>query len=195
MGTFAKMNGRAGIEISALVGDAVSGQFKILRIDLDTDTVSAPTSARDIRRSTTHERVKYGVTHEGEHSHQTLCEFNRIGCWVFRRRRSRQIGPYLAEPNLIIFGADNAEQSFRGRRAAIAAWLPLHEDKLDVVFDYRVGLIGFSEKTAGARNLIIRVRDLMPDDRRKVVETNGLAMFLDCRMERNNGVTAIVFST
>ena len=109
--------------------------------------------------------------------------------------RARQVGPDLPEPGLIVVGADDAEQPLAGGRAAVPARLALHEDELDVVLDDGVRLVGLAEKPAAAGNFVVRVGDLVPDDRREVVEADRLAMVLDRRMQRDDRVPAVVASS
>ena len=82
----------------------------------------------------------------------------------------------------------------RAARAAVSARLALHQNELDVVLDDGVRLVGLAEKAAAAGNLVVRVGDFVPDDRREVVESDRLAMVLDRRMQRDDRVPAVVVS-
>jgi hypothetical protein len=112
---------------------------------------------------------------------------------MFCGGHSWQVGPDLAKPELIIFSADDAEQSLGFCGAAVSARLSLHKDKFDVVLDDGVGFVGFAEESPTA-GFIIGIGDLVPDDGSKVVEADLFAVFLYGGVQRNHGVPAIVFS-
>jgi hypothetical protein len=94
----------------------------------------------------------------------------------------------------MVLGADDAEQTLASRRAAVSTGLALHQNKLDIVLDYGIRLVGFAEKSAPAGNLVVRIGDLVPDDRREVVEADLLAVVLNRRVKRDDSMPAVVFS-
>ena len=94
----------------------------------------------------------------------------------------------------MVLGFGNEAQDLRGRTGtAVAAGLSLHQDELDVVLHDRVRLVGLSQEGAGAvPGFVRRVRDLSPDDRRQVVETEPAATLADGSVEGHDRVASVV---
>ncbi len=103
--------------------------------------------------------------------------------------------PDLTEEPFEALLRHEAEDSGGQVRLAVAASLALHQDELNVVLDDGVGLIGLAQEAAGSPIDLVRgVRDLVPDDRRQVVESQTPATFLDRRVQRDDGVTPVVLA-
>src|SRR5262249_44267452 len=100
---------------------------------------------------------------------------------VLLRGRTRQ-RPDLSEPLVEPFLIDHAEPPLPLRRLAVTTWLALHEDELDVVLDDRVRLIRFAEELRPVIDLKLSVRDLVPEDRIQVVESDFPAADGDVRV-------------
>ena len=122
------------------------GHLEVFGVDLRADAVATPTRRRNCRGSGADERIKHGVPDEAEHSHETFGERN----WIWRRvvlgGCAGDTGPDLLEPLLVILAGDNAQDSCGDTRCAVTAWLAFHQDELDIVLDYGIGLVGFAEK-------------------------------------------------
>src|SRR5712692_68769 len=112
---------------------------------------------------------------------------------MIARRGPGEPGPDLLEPFPVAVLGDHAENARGQVRSAIASGFPLHEDEFNIILDDRVRFIWFSQKTrAVALDLVLRVGDLVPDDRRQIVKTHRPAMFLNRSVKRDDGVSAIV---
>ena len=136
------------------------------------------------------------VADEAEHPDETLRESDGIGRGMVPRRGARDIGPDLSEHGLEARFGQQAERARGTARPPVAAGLPLHQDEFDVVLDHGVGFVRLAQKAAGAAlHLVRRVRDLVPDDRRQVVEPDRSAALLDGSMQRNHGVSATVLAS
>src|SRR5262245_26540784 len=94
-------------------------------------------------------------------------------------RCTREPGPDLLKPRLMVPVGEQAENLRRDVRRTVAAWLPLHQDEFDIVLDDRVRLIGLAEER---RAVTLRfepgVGDLVPDDRGQVIIPHRPAMLL-----------------
>ena len=99
----------------------------------------------------------------------------------------------LTKPELVVFFADDTEDSLPLSWAAISTRLALHEHEFDVILDDRVRFVRLTEKPSAAGYLILGVGDLVPDDRREIVESNFFATLLDRCVKRDNGMPAVVF--
>ena len=97
--------------------------------------------------------------------------------------------PDLLKPLAVERGWNHGEQARLNAGAAVAARLALEEDVLDVVLDDPVRLIGLSEESPAVLDFERRVSDLVPDDRRKVVEPDAAGVFLDGGVKREDDVT------
>src|SRR5271169_5119630 len=109
------------------------------------------------------------------------------------RRRSCYSCPDLLKPCLVIIGGNQAKYFRRNVRGPIPAWLSLHQNKLNIVLDDRVRLIGLPQKPGAPLNLVRGVGNLMPDNRSEVVKTDPSAVFLNRGMKRYHGMSACVF--
>ncbi len=90
----------------------------------------------------------------------------------------------------MIFLGNHGERAHGDGGTPIPTRLALKQDVFDIVFDNRVGFIGFAEKTRPiTRRLKFSIGDFMPDNRCQVVETNGAAVFLKAGVQRKNDVT------
>src|SRR5260370_1180853 len=94
-------------------------------------------------------------------------------------RRSRDTCPYLLEPGVMVLSGDETQHSLWQGGASIAPRLALHEDELDIVLDDGIGFIGLSKKASDALCFVDSVRNLVPDDRWKVVEPDLPATLLN----------------
>lgn len=81
------------------------------------------------------------------------------------------------------------------RWASVSTRLPLHQNKFAIVFDNRIRFVGLAEKTRAVFDFICGIGDFVPDDRRKIVESDFAALFLDCSVKRNDCVSAFVFAS
>src|SRR3972149_6430003 len=89
----------------------------------------------------------------------------------------------------------SSEHTSRHRRLAIAAGFALHEDKLDVILDHGVGLVGLAEKsTSAVFHFVGRVGDFVPDDRRQIVEANGSASLLNRRVKWDDRMSPVILA-
>jgi hypothetical protein len=107
---------------------------------------------------------------------------------------TRDVIPELAEHRLVIVGLDHAQDALLDRRRAIATGLPEQQDVLDVVLDDRTRFVGLPEESGVPACLETGVPDLVPDDRRKVVESDVGAVRLDGCMEREHAMSPIITS-
>lgn len=176
-----------------MLGHPLASQIKVVRIQFDADTVSAPTGTCQACCAAPHKRIEDDIAHKREHSDQALRKLERIRRGMMGVGCAAQVGPYLSKPGLIVLRADNAEKTFLRSGFAVSARFPLHKHKLDIVFDHCVGLIRLSEKSARPRDFIFCIGNLVPDDGREVVEANGFTAFLYGGMKRNDRVPAVVF--
>src|SRR6266849_7392007 len=109
-------------------------------------------------------------------------------------RRPGEAGPDLLEPFPVAVFGDHAEDARGQVSSAVASWFPLHEDEFYVIFDDRIRFVWFSQKAgAVALDFVLRVSDLVPDDRRQVVKTYRPAMFLNRRVQRHDRVSPVIF--
>lgn len=101
--------------------------------------------------------------------------------------------PDLVEPFIIGLLRDDAQASLFRCRFPVAARFTLHQYVFDVVLYDGIGFVGFPKELRTVLDLVIRVCDLVPDDRRKVVETDVTALDADVRMQRHDEVPAVFF--
>ena len=164
-------------------------------VDFVPDAVSTAMKRGDCRCTGTGKRIKHRVADKTEHANQTLGKGFRIRRGMLPCGRSRKPGPYLGKPCFVAFDWNYAQQSSRIGGTAVATWLALHQDELDVVLDYGIRLVGLAEKSAAAIvHLMHDVGNLVPNDRRQIVEADGSTVFLDRGMQRNHGMPSVVFS-
>src|SRR5579883_460602 len=110
------------------------------------------------------------------------------------RRGSRYSRPYLLEPSLVILGRDQAQYFRRHIRRPVSTGLPLHQDELDVVLDYCIWLVWLSQKARASFHLINGIRNLVPDDWRKIVKSHDSALLLNGSMQGYNRMPSIVLA-
>ena len=101
--------------------------------------------------------------------------------------------PDLVEPFIIGLFRDNAQASLFWSRFPVAAWLALHQYVFDVVLDDGIGFVGLPKELRTVLDLVIRVGDLVPDDRSEVIETDVTALDADVRMQWHDEVSAMFF--
>ena len=78
-------------------------------------------------------------------------------------------------------------------RLPITARLALHQDELDIVLDDGIRLVGLAKKARrSVLDLIHRIGNLVPNDRRQIIETDLPAMLLNRRMERHHRMPTVV---
>src|SRR5215216_4267687 len=106
------------------------------------------------------------------------------------RRCSWNVGPDGLEPSEVLVSGYAAGELHGGRRAAISARLPEHEDSLAVVLDYPIRQIGLSEEDGGARSLERYVRDFKPGNWREIVEAKAAGANLNVGGEGQDVVPA-----
>jgi hypothetical protein len=71
----------------------------------------------------------------------------------------------------VVLAGYDAQGAGGERWRAIATWLSLHQDELDVVLDYGVGFVGLTQKSSAiAFCLKDGVRNLVPYDWREIPE-------------------------
>src|SRR6267143_795112 len=122
-----------------------------------------------------------------------LGELQRVRGRVFLGGSARYASPDLLEPSLVLVAGNDAENAGRHARAAVPARLALHEDELDIVLDDCFGFVRLAqEPPAIAGGLVDGIGDLVPDDRREVVESQSPAVLLDRRMQGHDQVLAFV---
>ena len=73
--------------------------------------------------------------------------------------------PELLKPLIVVFLFDSTLITLKVCWLSVATWFPLHQNEFDVIFDYRIRLIGFAKKFAAVLNFITGIGNLMPDDR------------------------------
>ncbi len=73
---------------------------------------------------------------------------------------------------------------------SIAPRFPLHQDEFYVILDYRVRLVGLTEKLAAVISFETRVRYLVPDDRVEVVKTDFPTRDADIRVEGHDDMSS-----
>ena len=64
-------------------------------------------------------------------------------------------------------------------RLAVPARLALHQDEFNVILDDTIRLVGFTEKATASFNFVLRVGNLVPDDRSEVVIPNAPTLLLN----------------
>src|SRR5207245_6959787 len=96
---------------------------------------------------------------------------------------------------LIVLGTDHAEDAGCLAGTAITAGLSLHEYEFDVVLDHGIRLVRLAEESAAARDFVIGIGDLVPNDRGQVIKPNCLAMLLNVRVQRYDSMPAVVLSS
>lgn len=98
---------------------------------------------------------------------------------MFSGRSPRDARPDLLKPHFVTFSGDNAKNTRGHARASVPSGLPLHENELNVILDYRIRLIRFSKEAATVSvSFISRVSNLVPNNRRKVAKAYSPAMLL-----------------
>lgn len=97
--------------------------------------------------------------------------------------------PELAEPGVVVLLINHRESALFLRRLAIAAGLPLHQDKLDVVLNDGIRLVGFAEEFGAVLNLIIGIGNLVPDDRIQIIEAQVTATDTNVSMQWKHSMT------
>lgn len=153
---------------------------EVVRVHLYTDAVPTPEASCHSRCPGAHEGIQHSVTNKAEHPDQALGQLEWIWRGMEPGRSPGHAGPDLLKPLLIAIRRDDTQYSSRNRWAAVAATLALHQDEFNIVLNDGVGFVGFTQETASVPFcLILGVSDLMPDDRRKVRETDGAAVLLD----------------
>ena len=70
---------------------------------------------------------------------------------MMTRGSSRDSRPDLLKPLLVVVRRDQAEKPRRDIWSAVSAGLAFHENELDIILDYRIWLVGLTEK-AGSRS-------------------------------------------
>ena len=89
----------------------------------------------------------------------------------------------------MVRGCDHRHQPRCEPRLPVPARLALKQDVLDVVLDHTVGFIRLAEEST-ASHLVLSVGDLVPDDRREVVEADRPATLLDAGVQREDKVAS-----
>jgi hypothetical protein len=98
--------------------------------------------------------------------------------------------PYLLKPSIKLSLSKPTGITLPVCRFSIASGLPLHEDKLHVVFYNGIGLVRFAEELRAVGNLIRGVGDLVPDNRIEIIKPDATANNRDVGMEGKNEMTA-----
>src|SRR5664279_408133 len=83
--------------------------------------------------------------------------------------------PRLLEPLPELLLGNLAQLTLLSCRLAITARFPLHEDELQVVLNDCIGFVRFTEEPAARVGLEHRIRNLQPNYRVEVVETDFAA--------------------
>ena len=94
-------------------------------------------------------------------------------------RGPRYTGPDLLEPLLMVFCGDQAKDARRNVGRAIPSGFALHEYKFNIVFDNRIRFIGLAQETRAILDFIGGIRNLMPDNRSQIVESQLAAVLLN----------------
>ncbi len=96
----------------------------------------------------------------------------------------------------MLLSGDHAQDPCGQRRAAIPPWFSFHQNEFDVVLDDAIRFIGRSQKASPIpASLIHRIRYLVPDDRRQIVESQPPAPLLNRCMQRHDEMFALVFAS
>jgi hypothetical protein len=92
--------------------------------------------------------------------------------------------------------ADDTKDTCCNRGTSIAARLALHQDELDIVLDYRIGLVRLSEERGSiAFNFVRGIRNFVPNYWSQIVVSDASAVLLDRRMKWDHGVPTVIFAT
>jgi len=169
------------------------GQFAIGGVEFHADAVSPVLQRRHHGCRRAAERIKHGVTGEGEHLDQPGSEFKGERGRVFLGRGAGD-RPELLEPLVEVVLGNHALAALFLSGLPVTARLALHENEFNVVLDDGVRLIGFAEELGAVAHLVIGVGNLVPDDRIEVVKTKFAALHADVGMERNDGVSPIILA-
>src|SRR5437899_2265603 len=137
--------------------------------DLNTDAVPSTPSGRQARCTCATERVEHHVTDKAEHANEALGQFNWVWRWMEASGGPRN-PKYLIKPRTMLLLADEAENPHRFAWPSVPSWLSEHQYVLDVILDDSIGLVRLTEKRCAVLNLERGVGDLVPNDRREVVE-------------------------
>ena len=170
------------------------GLLEMVLIDFEPHAVAARLGGGHGGCSGAEEWVQNGVSDEAEHADQALREFDRVRRRMMARGSAREAGPDLLKPQLMLLAGYDAQHAGGGGGSAVATGLSLHQDELDVILDHRVWLVWLAQKAGAVFHLMDGVRNLLPDDRRQVIEAELAAMLLDRRVQWNHCVPALVLS-
>ena len=144
----------------------------VRRLDLDPDGVSAAAGGSQEGRPCAHEGIKDGIASEGKHPYETIRQLLRKRRWMAPCGFSREALPYLLEPLMVLLLCKPGRFPLLAGRLAVPARLPQHQDELDVVLDDGIGLVGLPQEAGPVPGLMACIRDLVPEDRRQVVEAD-----------------------
>jgi len=164
-------------------------------IDFNTDAVSAPLHCSNRGRPGPHEGIQYRVADKAKHPYESFCQFLRIRRGMISRGCPWHVAPDLLKPPLVVFAGNNRENPSCQRRTSVTTRFSLHKDELDIVLDHGVGLEGLSQKATSVLDFIGGVGNLVPNDRRKIVEANTAAVFLNRGVKGNDSVAPAILTS
>ncbi len=128
------------------------------------------------------------------HTAHLPCHPDRVSRTAEAGRRPCHSIPNLLKPFLIILRRDHAQNSCAILGSSVAAWLPLHQNELDVVLDDCIRLVGLSEEAPAVLYFVRCIGNFVPDDWRQIIEANPPAMFLNSGMEGNDGMSSFILA-
>lgn len=72
------MDDRRAKKRRGVFGNALLGQFIVMIVDLESETIPSPFRGSDCRSAGSHERIKDGIPDKTKHSDESFCELDRI---------------------------------------------------------------------------------------------------------------------
>ncbi|SRR5579885_2297526 len=103
--------------------------------------------------------------------------------------------PNLLKPIFVVLFGNNAQYARRDIRGSVSAWLALHKDELDIVFDNCVRLVRFAQKAARAVFYFVgRVGNFVPNNWCEIIETYFSAIHLYRRVKGDDRMATIILT-
>ena len=100
--------------------------------------------------------------------------------------------PELLEPRSEVILTDLAQLTLFRCGAAVPSWFSLHQDKLDVILDDGIRLIGLAQKSTAIRYFVTGIRDLMPYYWIKVIKADFATRDANVGVKWNNYVSSVL---